>query len=390
MKRERRKLWRTGKRTGEVPGTLHVDPESPRPAVRVMAYGPDGCEEKQVDDVGMLREHLRKSPVTWVNVDGLGDAGTLNAIGEIFNLHPLALEDVVNVPQRAKVELYGETLFVVTHMALLGEHLGTEQISLFLGKDFVLTFQERAGDCLDPVRNRIRKGMGRIRKAGPDYLAYAILDAVIDGYFPVLEQYGEHLEDIEDQIAAQPDAGMIGQIHDTKRDLLTLRRAIWPQREAVNALLREELELVGEPTRVYLRDCYDHVVQIIDMVETFREIASGLLDAYHTSISNRMNEIMKVLTIIATIFIPLSFLAGIWGMNFSTEKSFWNMPLLGQPWGYRVALLFMFSVAMFMLFLFWRNGWLGSSAASRRRRRRATQPGLHEDSRTRPDITNVR
>jgi len=363
MKRKLRRRRMSGKVVGDVPGTLHVDPEAPTPVVRAIAYGPDGFEEREETDLSSLGELVGKTPVTWVNVDGLGDAEAIEAIGKAFGLHPLALEDVVHVPQRAKVEQYAETLFIVTRMAMLAEHLDTEQVSLFLGKGFVLSFQERAGDCLDPVRDRIRKGMGRIRKADADYLAYAILDAVVDGYFPVLEQYGEHLEALEEEIAGRPEPSMIGRIHDAKRDLLALRRAIWPQREALNALLREELDLIGETTRVYLRDCYDHAVQIIDMVETFREIASGLLDAYHTNISNRMNEIMKVLTIIATIFIPLGFLAGIWGMNFNADKSFWNMPLLSQPWGYRFALGLMLTIAVVMLVLFWRKGWLGSPPA---------------------------
>ena len=237
----------------------------------------------------------------------------------------------------------------MTRMASLNEQLETEQLSLLLGKDFVLTFQERPGDCLDPVRERVRKGMGRIRKAPPDYLVYAVLDAVIDSYFPLLEQFGERLEDLEGQVMAKPDAGTVAGINQVKRDLLALRRAVWPQREMTNALLRDEMALVSEQTRPYLRDCYDHVTQIIDMVETCREIASGLLDAYQSNISNRMNEIMKVLTIIATIFIPLGFLAGIWGMNFNVEKSPWNMPLLNWAWGYRFALLLMMTIAVTML-----------------------------------------
>ena len=351
---------------GAVPGTLQIDPESPRPTVRVMAYGPESLEELEIEDLEALSGIIGTRPVTWVNVDGLGDEKILTRIGELFHLHPLALEDAVNVPQRPKVEQYGEHLFVVTRMASLGEHMETEQISLFLGKNFVLTFQERAGDCLDPVRDRVRKGMGRIRKAGADYLAYAVLDAVIDGYFPVLEQYGEHLQGLEDLVAARPDASTVARINDAKRDLLSLRRAIWPQREATNALLREELELFSDQTRLYLRDCYDHVIQIIDTVETYREIASGLLDAYQTNVSNRMNEVMKVLTIIATIFIPLGFLAGVWGMNFSTEKSRWNMPLLNWEYGYRFALALMLVLALGMLVLFWRRGWIGSSGGQNR------------------------
>jgi magnesium transporter len=366
MKWKRRKR-RTARRTiGDVPGSLHVDPEAPPPVIRVIAYGPDGCDEQEIADLESLQEVLHKSPVTWVNVDGLGSADIIRKLGEIFRIHPLALEDVVNVHQRAKVEQYAEQLFIVMRMVALGEHLETEQLSMFLGRGCVLTFQERPGDCLDPVRERIRKGTGRIRKAPADYLAYAILDAVIDSYFPLLEEYGERLEALEERVIAQPDAQTIASIHTAKRELLVLRRAVWPQREAISALLREEQELITDSTRVYLRDCYDHVIQIIDMLETFREICSGLLDAYQSSVSNRMNEVMKVLTIIATIFIPLGFIAGVYGMNFNPEKSPLNMPELSWFWGYPFALGLMAAIAVVMLLFFWRRGWLGSSAATRR------------------------
>ena len=362
MKLVRRRTRKTPRRTvGAVPGTLQIDPEAPPTTVRVMAYGPDGLEERDIDDLEDLPGIIGLNPVTWVNVDGLGDRNTLTRMGELFNVHPLALEDVVNVPQRSKVEEYGEHLFVVTRMAFLEEHLDTEQVSLFLGKNFVLTFQERAGDCLDPVRDRIRKGMGRIRKAGADYLAYALLDAVIDGYFPVLERYGEHLQELEELVISTPDSSTVARVNAAKRGLLSLRRAIWPQREVTNALMREDLGLFSDVTRLHLRDCYDHVVQIIDTVETYREIASGLLDIYQTNISNRMNEVMKVLTIVATIFIPLGFLAGVWGMNFNTEASRWNMPELNWTWGYRFALILMATIAVVMLLFFRRKGWLGSS-----------------------------
>ena len=360
------KWIRTRKRTvrrpsGETPGTLHVDPEAPPSVIRVLAYGPDTCEEREIADVASLKEILGKSPVTWVNVDGLGDAETITQIGESFGLHPLALEDVVHVHQRPKVDQYGEHLFIITRMVTLGQQLETEQLSLLLGEGFVLTFQEHVGDCLDPVRDRIRQGKGRIRKAPADYLAYAILDAVIDNYFPVLEEYGERLEALEEQVIARPDAQTVARIHAAKRELLILRRAVWPQREAVNSLLREELNLIADATRVYLRDCYDHVIQTIDMLETYREICSGLLDAYQSSVSNRMNEIMKVLTIIATIFMPLGFIAGLYGMNFNAEKSRLNMPELAWRYGYPYVLCLMAIVATVMLAFFWRKGWLGSS-----------------------------
>jgi len=361
MRRPRRKRRAPPRTVGATPGTLRIHPDATRPVVRVMAYGPDDFAEQEVDDPESLAPLLGKWPVTWVNVDGLGDAEMLTRIGEIFQMHPLALEDAVNVPQRAKVEQYGENLFIVTRMVSLGEHLETEQLSLFLGRGVVVTFQERSGDCLEPVRERIRKGTGRLRGAGADYLVYALLDAVIDAYFPVLEQRGEHLETLEDQVIAHPDSSMIARIHTAKRDLLALRRAIWPQREAINSLLRDPIDLVAESTHVYLRDCYDHVIQVIDVVETYRELASGLLDAYQSSVANRMNEVMKVLTIIATIFIPLGFLAGIWGMNFDPEASPFNMPELGWRYGYPVGLALMGTVAVCLLLFFWRRGWLGSS-----------------------------
>ncbi|HUS91601.1 MAG TPA: magnesium/cobalt transporter CorA [Phycisphaerae bacterium] len=363
MKSKRRRRRMAQKTVGAAPGVLHIDPESPRPVVHVIAYGPEGLHEETVTDVSSLGPILEKFPVTWVNVDGLGDAAALTTIGEVFHMHPLALADVVNVPQRPKVEPYGRDLFIVTRMVTMAERLETEQLSLFLGKGLVLTFQEHAGDCLDPVRDRIRKGIGRLRSSPADFLAYAILDVVIDSYFPLLEAYGERLEALEDEVIARPEPAAVARIHRAKRELLTLRRAVWPQREAVNALLREGLEIIGDQTRIYLRDCYDHIIQVIDMVETYRELASGLLEAYLSSLSNRMNEVMKVLTIIATIFIPLGFLAGLYGMNFDPDKSPYNMPELGWRYGYPAALLVMAVAALGMLAFFWRKGWLGSSTA---------------------------
>lgn len=221
---------------GQPPGTLAVDPNAPRPVVRVLAYGPDDCTEQKIDDLEDLHAFLAKWPVTWVNVDGLGDAETILKLGEIFHLHRLALEDVVGVHQRSKVEQYDRFHFVVVRMPVLAERAETEQVSLFLGEGFVLTFQERVGDCLDPVRDRIRKGGGRIRQAGADYLAYSLIDAIVDGYFPVLEQYGEQLEAVEEEILDRPSNQSAIRVHEIKRDLLTLRRAVWPMREAVNAL----------------------------------------------------------------------------------------------------------------------------------------------------------
>jgi magnesium transporter len=351
-RRNSRALRRTHKRVGEVPGALNIDPAAPAAPVYAIAYGPDAIEETAVHDLKSLGPMLSKWPVTWINVDGLQDVRTVAALGELLGLHPLALEDVITVPQRAKVERYGDHLFVITRMASLDEQLQTEQLSLFLGRNFVLTFQEHPGDCLDPVRDRLRRNLGRIRQMPADYLCYALLDAVIDAYFPPLEQYGERLETLENNIILRPTAQAVADLHGVKRDLLTLRRAVWPQRDAINALQRET-QLIGEETRLYLRDCYDHVIQIIDMLETDRELASGLLDAYLSSVSNRMNEVMKVLTIIATIFIPLSFMAGLWGMNFN------HMPELSWRFGYPAALSIMAAIGLTMLAMFWRKGWIG-------------------------------
>lgn len=346
---------------GAPPGTVAVDPEAPRPIIRLMGYGPEAVTEREVRDLEDVRGFVGSHPVTWVNVDGLGDAATISRLGEIFGLHRLSLEDVVNVHQRAKVEQYPNYLFIVARMAQSGEKIDTEQLSVFLGTNFVLTFQEQYGDCFDPVRDRIRKGGGRIRGSGPDYLAYALLDAFIDNYFPVLEHLGERLEALEDEVIARPDRQTIAQIHQSKRDLLTLRRALWPMREAISSLFRDASSLIREETRIYLRDSYDHTVQLIDLIETYRELTGGLTDIYLSSLSNRLNEVMKLLTVFSATFIPLTFIAGIYGMNFDTDQSPWNMPELGWRWGYPFALMLMAVVAAVMLIFFRRKGWLGAS-----------------------------
>ncbi len=345
---------------GSPPGTLVPDPHAPHPDIKVIAYGPDGIAERTVGQAEDVREFVGVWPVTWVNVDGLGDAASIAGLGALFNLHVLALEDVINVHQRAKVEQYPDYYFIVGRMVEINQRVETEQLSLFLGKNFVVTFQELPGDCFDPVRARIRKAGGRIRNAGPDYLAYALVDAFVDHYFPVLEKYGEQLEALEDEVILNPLRGAITRIHEVKRDLLTLRRAAWPLREVLTTLYRESTPLITQETRLYLRDCYDHTVQIIDLLENYRDIASSLTDVYLSSVSNRMNEVMKVLTIFTTIFIPLTLIAGIYGMNFNTAQSPLNMPELNWYWGYPFALGLMALLATVMLIYFGRKGWLTS------------------------------
>ena len=335
LRRSRKKRRST---PGEAPGTLVPDPHAVHPDVGVIAYGPEALHEGEIGDIEDIKATLGRYPVTWVNVDGLADHDLILQLGSIFDLHPLALEDVVNTHQRPKVDEYENNVLIVTRMApVVGEH-GTEQIAIFLGANFVVTFQERPGDCFEPVRERIRHGRGRIRDAGVDYLAYALLDITVDGYFPALEKYSDILEDLEVQVLDEPDVAVVGRIHTLKRELLEFKHAIWPQRDLFSVLIRDPMDLISDQTTVYLRDCYDHTVQLMDLTETHRETASGLLDTYHSSISTRMNEIMKVLTIIATIFIPLSFIAGVYGMNFDPEKSPWNLPELSRYYDYPYAL----------------------------------------------------
>ncbi|MEX0714353.1 MAG: magnesium/cobalt transporter CorA [Pirellulales bacterium] len=358
-KRNRRRFHR---RTppGAPPGIVEVDPKATPPSVRLIAFGPQALDERALDTPATLLDFLGKWPVTWVNVEGLGDAATIRELGRLFALHPLALEDVVNVHQRPKVEQYGDHLFVVARMVRYNGRLETEQVSMFLGRGFVLTFLEDPGDAFDPVRQRLRGGQGRIRAASAGYLAYSLLDAVIDAYFPVIEAYGDRLERLEDSVIARPDRAAIAEIHEAKHELRHLRRTIWPLRDAVNELARDDSSLIDADTRVYLRDCYDHTIQIIDLVETYRELGADLSDLYLSSLSNRMNEVIKVLTIISTIFMPLSFIAGVYGMNFNTQRSPWNMPELNWAWGYLFALGLMAGVAALMLSFFHRQGWLAA------------------------------
>ena len=350
---------------GAPPGSLVVDPHAPLPIIRVIAYGSEAVHEELVEDVSRIGSYLGRQPVTWVNVDGLGDAAVIRKLGEIFGIHRLALEDIINSHQRAKVDQYDNHLFVVGRMVEMADHVETEQLSLFLGKSYVLTFQERVGDAFDPVRERIRKAGGRVRNAGPDYLAYALIDAFIDNYFPVLEKYGERLESIEEDVLSRPEPVLVSRMHEVKRDLLTLRRAIWPLRETVSSLAREPSPFISDETRVYFRDCYDHTIQIIDLLENYRDVASGLMEVYLSSVSNRLNEIMKILTMFTAFFIPLSLIAGIYGMNFNTARSPFNMPELNWYLGYPFVLGLMATVALGMVTFFRRKGWLRSRLGSR-------------------------
>lgn len=295
------------------------------------------------------------SGVTWLDIDGVHQPEILEAVGTHVNLHPLVIEDIHNTYQRPKVEDYEDSLYIVLKMISWNETLTeiqAEQVSLILGKNFVASFKEDPGDIFDPVRLRLREGKGRIRKLGADYLAYSLLDQVVDNYFLVLENLGEQIEDLEEELITNPDASTLQVIYHLKRELIFLRKSVWPLREAIGTLVRGESPLLQPDTLLYLRDVYDHTIQVIDTIETFRDMVSGMLDIYLSSISNRMNEVMKVLTIIATIFIPLTFIAGVYGMNFA------NMPELQWSGGYYMVWGVMIAIFIGMLIFFKRKEWL--------------------------------
>jgi magnesium transporter len=379
----RSKSHLTGKRfhtPGTAPGTLKPPdwPSSSPSRVTIIDYSPDHLTECQVASFEEILEYRDTPSVTWINIDGLHDVELLRSLGQLFGFHPLTLEDVLNCGQRPKLESYGPYHFMVMKsLRLRDEELEIEQISFFLSGNYVITLQEIPGDSFEAVRQRIRQGKGLIRRAGPDYLAYALIDALIDEFFPVLEAYGERIEELESDLVLRPSPAYLRTVYRIKRELLVLRRTAWPEREVINALQRDDSQLVRPETQVFLRDAYDHTVQVIDMIETYRDLAAGMLDVYLSSTSNRMNEIMKVLTVISTIFIPLNFIAGVYGMNFDPARSPWNMPELEWRFGYPVVLSIMASVAVGLVLFFRSKGWFQSSedaeVEKEERRRRAAR-----------------
>nr|WP_236649930.1 magnesium/cobalt transporter CorA [Rhodopirellula sp. SM50] len=347
-------------RIGARPGTLVISKESPRPVVRGIFYNRQSYDERPVEDLDQLQEAFQAETVAWVDVQGFGDRSVMNKVGEVFHLHPLLLEDVVNVPQRPKTELYGDQLLIVVRMVRLKDsdeasryRVDMEQVSIVLAENYVITFQERYGDILDPVRKRLKSGKGIIRGRGADYLAYVIADTIVDGYYPVLEAVGNDLEAMEDEVIRNPSPDVLGELNTLKNQLINLRRAIWPQREAINSLVRGDFALVDEDVRVYLRDTHDHCIQTSEVAEMYREMATGLMNTYLSSVANRTNEVMKVLTIMASLFIPLTFMAGIYGMNFE------HMPELHYRYSYPMLWAVMTLTSIAMLYFFWRKGWIG-------------------------------
>jgi magnesium transporter len=358
MRRKRRKVDRLS-RSPHTPGKLVVPHGSPAPHIHVIAYGEDALVEVETDDVEKIVAMRGKHPVLWINVEGLGDAELLERLGKAFGLHRLTLEDVLHVHQRAKVELWADYVFVVVRMFSLEPQLDTEQLGIVFGKDFIITFQEgKPGDCLEPVRQRLRKKRGIIRRAGSDYLCYALLDAVTDCHFPILNAYADRLDGLEDEVLGQPYLDVIWRIHGIKRDFLTLHNTLLPQRDVVHGLMREATALVGQEARIHLRDVADHTGQILDLLASYREMAQALIEIHLNIASNQMNEVMKVLTLVAVVFIPLTFIAGVYGMNFDPDSSPYNMPELRWRWGYPATMVTMALLVVAMLFYFRRKGWL--------------------------------
>jgi magnesium transporter len=346
---------RRSDKSGLSPGTLVYVGEKrvEEVVITVFDYDDKRYEEREVESIEECFPYRDQPTVTWINIDGIHQVEIMERIGSHFGIHPLVIEDILNTHQRPKMDDLDNYIFVVLKMLNYGEYgIDAEQISIILGQNFVISFQERKGDVFDPVRERLRKNKGRIRRVGADYLAYALLDSVVDNYFAILEKTGERIEILEEELVENPSTRTLQEIHGLKREMIFLRKSVWPLREVISGLERGESSLIKETTVIYFRDVYDHTIQVIDTVESFRDMISGMLDIYLSSISNKMNEVMKVLTIIATIFIPLTFIAGIYGMNFG------YMPELEWHLGYFAVLSVMGIMALGMVVYFRKRKWL--------------------------------
>jgi magnesium transporter len=345
------------KQVGLPPGSLiHVgDRKIEKPVIDLIEYDATDYQVHNDQSVDQIRANLAAGRISWVNLTGIHDIALLGDLGDAFGVHPLALEDILNTQHRPKIEEYQDYLLIILKMLRFDDEtktIDTEQVSLIIGPNIVLSFQEREWDVFNGVRDRLQRSSGRIRQRGTDYLAYALLDSIIDSYFQILEKVGDCLVDVEEELLTSPEQSSLGSVYHFKRELLLLRKSVWPLREVVSELQKGEIELVSEPTQVFLRDLYDHTIQVMDTVELFRDTVSGLHDLYLSSVSNRMNEIMKVLTIMASIFIPVTFIAGIYGMNFE------YMPELRWRWGYFMVWGIVLGCVGGMLVFFKKRKWL--------------------------------
>ncbi len=336
---------------------MHIgEGKSGPPRITVIDYDETHFEEREVQSAEECFPFREKPTVTWINVDGVHQIEIIEQLGHCFGLHPLVMEDILNTDQRPKMEVYGDYLYIVLKMLYGGgseRPVEGEQVSLILGTNFVISFQEqKEGDVFNPIRERLRTGKGLIRKMGPDYLVYSLIDTVVDHYFLILERLGDKMELLEEELITQPDRRTLQKIQTFRNEIAFVRRVVWPLREVVNSLGRRESPLIKETTEIYLRDVYDHTIQVMDSIETYREALSGMLDIYLSSLSHRLNSVMKVLTIIATIFMPLTFIAGIYGMNFE------YMPELKWRWGYPFIWLVIVLIGVSMLLYFKKKKWL--------------------------------
>lgn len=350
-------MKKRSRKAGLPPGTLMYLGEKTGAATRMslLHYHGQQVVEKEIQAVQECAPFINQPGVCWINVVGVHDVEKLAPFGAIFNLHPLVLEDVLNTDQRPKLEDYGDYIYIVLRQlkrANTQNEIVTEQISLVLGRNFVISFLESENDIFNPVKDRIVHNRGRICKQGADYLAYALMDMVVDNFFSIFEELGERIETLEESLIAKPTPDLMRNLHALKRQLLYLRKSIWPLREVLSGLQRGESTLIQKETGLYLRDVYDHTIQVIDTLETYRDMLSGMLDIYLSSLSNRLNEVIKVLTVVSTIFMPLTFIVGLYGMNFH------DMPELSWRWGYPAVLLTMLTIAAGMLFFFRRKKWI--------------------------------
>jgi magnesium transporter len=353
---------RRSQKSGLAPGTLvHVgEQKTDKMLITLIEYDEIAYEMREMEAMRECLPYKDKPSVTWLNIEGLHEVSAIEEISTCYGLHPLTMEDILNTEQRPKVELFEKYIFFVIKMISYDSQtkkLIMEQVSLILCGNTVITFQERGGDVFDPVRNRLKNNKGLIRKSGADFLAYALLDAVVDEYFGILEKIGDDIEQAEELLLVKPATDTLQQIHTLKREVISLRKSVWPLREIISRLEHDATEMISANTRLYLRDLYDHTIQVIDGVETFRDLISGMLDIYLSSVSNKMNEVMKVLAVFASIFIPLTFIAGLYGMNFNTGTSPFNMPELNWYFGYPFALGLMLATAAALLLYFRRKKW---------------------------------
>jgi len=342
------------KKAGLSPGTLvYTGTNTGDIRIRLIDYDEKNFEENNLKNIEESFPFKATPTVTWINIDGIHDTNLIEKIGKHFDIHPIVLEDILTTNQRPKFEDFGSYFFAVLKMITTHENkIECEQVSLIVAENYIISFQEREGDVFDAIRKRIKNPDGKHRKMGTDYLAYSLVDAIVDNYFVILENYGERIEDIENELMENPNKKIVQTIHHLKGEMISLRKAVWPLRDMITSMERGDSKLIKQKTKIYLRDVYDHTIQIIESVETYRDMIAGMIEIYLTNVNNRMNEIMKVLTVIATIFIPLTFIVGIYGMNFK------YMPELIWEFGYPLVLIGMLVVSLVMVVFFRRKKWI--------------------------------